>query len=110
MLQWAFYGQLAAQITVPFWASISKGAVLQINVFFPADYRNPFVEMHPEHPEIIYILDAKKTVVVPCRVTSPDIKPKLIQVSDCFRETQTIQRSGLPTQWVKIQNKIYEAR
>lgn len=46
---------------------------------FVRDYRNPFVEIHPEHPEIIYILDAKKTVVVPCRVTSPDIKPKLTQ-------------------------------
>uniref|UniRef100_A0A8B9FH64 Platelet-derived growth factor receptor-like protein n=1 Tax=Amazona collaria TaxID=241587 RepID=A0A8B9FH64_9PSIT len=44
---------------------------------FVKDYRNPFVEIHPEHPEIIYILDAKKTFVVPCRVTSPDIKPKL---------------------------------
>ncbi|XP_071613804.1 vascular endothelial growth factor receptor kdr-like isoform X2 [Heliangelus exortis] len=43
------------------------------------DYRNPFVEIHPEHPEIIFILDAKKTVVVPCRVTSPDIRPKLNQ-------------------------------
>uniref|UniRef100_A0A8B9MZE6 receptor protein-tyrosine kinase n=1 Tax=Accipiter nisus TaxID=211598 RepID=A0A8B9MZE6_9AVES len=46
---------------------------------FVKDYRNPFVEIHPEHPEIIYILDAKKTVVIPCRVTSPDIKPKLTQ-------------------------------
>ncbi|KAK4810065.1 hypothetical protein QYF61_007887 [Mycteria americana] len=46
---------------------------------FVKDYRHPFVEIHPEHPEIIYILDAKKTVVVPCRVTSPDIKPKLTQ-------------------------------
>ncbi|KAM9538297.1 vascular endothelial growth factor receptor kdr-like isoform 1-T1 [Guaruba guarouba] len=44
---------------------------------FVKDYRNPFVQIHPEHPEIIYILDAKKTFVVPCRVTSPDIKPKL---------------------------------
>ncbi|XP_069723890.1 vascular endothelial growth factor receptor kdr-like isoform X2 [Phaenicophaeus curvirostris] len=46
---------------------------------FVKDYRNPFVEIHPEHPEIIYILDSKRTVVVPCRVTSPDIKPKLTQ-------------------------------
>ncbi|XP_074910631.1 vascular endothelial growth factor receptor kdr-like isoform X1 [Buteo buteo] len=46
---------------------------------FVNDSRNPFVEIHPEHPEIIYILDAKKTVVIPCRVTSPDIKPKLTQ-------------------------------
>ncbi|KAM6413509.1 vascular endothelial growth factor receptor kdr-like isoform 2-T2 [Rhynochetos jubatus] len=43
------------------------------------DYKNPFVEIHPEHPKIIYIVDAKKTVVIPCRVTSPDIKPKLTQ-------------------------------
>lgn len=100
-LQWAFYGQSAAPITVPFWSAISKGAVLQISVLFSADYKNPFVEIHPEHPEIIYILDARRTVVVPCRVTSPDIKPKLTQVSDCFRETQSIQRLGLPTQWVK---------
>ncbi|XP_027518083.1 vascular endothelial growth factor receptor kdr-like isoform X3 [Corapipo altera] len=46
---------------------------------FVQDYRNPFVEIHPEHPEIIYLLDDKKTVVVPCRVTSPDIRPRLIQ-------------------------------
>lgn len=70
-------------ITLPLWSLRSKGAVLQISVLFPADYRNPFVEIHPEHPEIIYIVDAKKTVVVPCRVTSPDIKPKLTQVSEC---------------------------
>ncbi|XP_017672952.1 PREDICTED: vascular endothelial growth factor receptor kdr-like isoform X2 [Lepidothrix coronata] len=46
---------------------------------FVQDYRNPFVEIHPEHPEIIYLLDDKKTVIVPCRVTSPDIRPRLIQ-------------------------------
>ncbi|XP_029852343.1 vascular endothelial growth factor receptor kdr-like isoform X3 [Aquila chrysaetos chrysaetos] len=46
---------------------------------FVKDDRNPFVDIHPEHPEIIYILDTKKTVVIPCRVTSPDIKPKLTQ-------------------------------
>uniref|UniRef100_A0A8C6N8T2 receptor protein-tyrosine kinase n=1 Tax=Melopsittacus undulatus TaxID=13146 RepID=A0A8C6N8T2_MELUD len=72
---WAVYHY----ITLPLWSLRSKGAVLQTSVLFPADYRNPFVEIHPEHPEIIYILDAKKTVVVPCRVTSPDIKPKLTQ-------------------------------
>lgn len=46
------------------------------------------MEMHSEHPEIIYIVDDKKTVVVPCRVTSPDIRPKLTQVRRGFRETQ----------------------
>ncbi|XP_010192241.1 PREDICTED: vascular endothelial growth factor receptor kdr-like, partial [Mesitornis unicolor] len=46
---------------------------------FVKDYRNPFVKINPEHPDIIYILDTKKTFIVPCRVTSPDIKPKLTQ-------------------------------
>ncbi|XP_009271700.1 PREDICTED: vascular endothelial growth factor receptor kdr-like isoform X1 [Aptenodytes forsteri] len=59
--------------------SPSKEDLMAKIYVFVKDYKNPFVEMHPEHPEIIYILDAKKTVVVPCRVTSPDIKPKLIQ-------------------------------
>lgn len=36
--------------------------------------------MHSEHPDIIYIVDDKVTVVIPCRVTSPDIRPKLTQV------------------------------
>uniref|UniRef100_A0A8B9Q7J7 Uncharacterized protein n=1 Tax=Apteryx owenii TaxID=8824 RepID=A0A8B9Q7J7_APTOW len=63
-------------IAVPLWSLTRKGTVLQINLLFPADYSNPFVEIHSEHPDIIYILDEKKTVVVPCRVTSPDIKPK----------------------------------
>uniref|UniRef100_A0A8C2U1Y6 receptor protein-tyrosine kinase n=1 Tax=Coturnix japonica TaxID=93934 RepID=A0A8C2U1Y6_COTJA len=58
---------------------VGKGMVLQISVLLSADYRNPFVEFHPEHPKIIYILEAKKTVVIPCRVTSPDIRPKLFQ-------------------------------
>ncbi|OWK57202.1 Vascular endothelial growth factor receptor kdr-like [Lonchura striata] len=35
--------------------------------------------MHPEHPDIIYITDDKRIVVIPCRVTSPDIRPKLTQ-------------------------------
>uniref|UniRef100_A0A803WDZ5 receptor protein-tyrosine kinase n=1 Tax=Ficedula albicollis TaxID=59894 RepID=A0A803WDZ5_FICAL len=55
-----------------------QGPVARIYVFVQ-DYRNPFVEMHKEHPAIIYIMDDKKTVVVPCRVTSPDIRPKLTQ-------------------------------
>lgn len=56
-----------------------------IGVLLSADDRNPFVEIHPEHPQIIYISDETKTVVVPCRVTSPDIKTKLIQVSAFHR-------------------------
>lgn len=84
--------------------------VLQINVLLSADYRNPFVEFHPEHPKIIYILEAKKTVVIPCRVTSPDIRPKLFQVSGWFGEIQTVQRSALLLQWVNVENKVDEAR
>ncbi|RLV98495.1 hypothetical protein DV515_00010753 [Chloebia gouldiae] len=49
-------------------------------IIFPRHhYRNPFVEIHPEHPDIIYITDDKRIVVIPCRVTSPDIRPKLTQ-------------------------------
>uniref|UniRef100_A0A8B9UZM3 receptor protein-tyrosine kinase n=1 Tax=Anas zonorhyncha TaxID=75864 RepID=A0A8B9UZM3_9AVES len=58
----------------------NKDLMAKIYVFVRDD-RNPFVEIHPEHPQIIYISDETKTVVVPCRVTSPDIKTKLIQVS-----------------------------
>ncbi|XP_021262304.1 vascular endothelial growth factor receptor kdr-like isoform X1 [Numida meleagris] len=57
-------------------APSSEDLMAKIYVFVK-DYRNPFVEIHPEHPEIIYILEAKKAVVIPCRVTSPDIRPKL---------------------------------
>uniref|UniRef100_A0A493TQ21 receptor protein-tyrosine kinase n=1 Tax=Anas platyrhynchos platyrhynchos TaxID=8840 RepID=A0A493TQ21_ANAPP len=56
----------------------NKDLMAKIYVFVRDD-RNPFVEIHPEHPQIIYISDETKTVVVPCRVTSPDIKTKLIQ-------------------------------
>lgn len=80
MLQRAVYEQSAAQ-TGSLMVIDQKGSGFKISVLSPTDYRNPFVEIHPEHPEIIYILDAKKTVVVPCRVTSPDIRPKLTQVS-----------------------------
>uniref|UniRef100_A0A8C3VJB3 receptor protein-tyrosine kinase n=1 Tax=Catharus ustulatus TaxID=91951 RepID=A0A8C3VJB3_CATUS len=62
-----------------------QGPLASIYVFVQ-DYRNPFVEMHSEHPDIIYIMDDKKIVVVPCRVTSPDIRPKLTQVRGGFRE------------------------
>lgn len=71
----------------PFWA-VHAHIELSKSIFPPADYRNPFVEMHSEHPDIIYIMDDKKIVVVPCRVTSPDIKPKLTQVRGGFREAQ----------------------
>lgn len=84
--------------------------VLQTSVLLSADDRNPFVEFHPEHPKIIYILKTKKTVVIPCQVTSPDIRPILTKVSGWFGEIQTIQRSAVPSQWVNVKNKIDEAR
>lgn len=74
-------------------------SVVPIGVLLSADYRNPFVEIHPEHPQIIYVSDETKTVVVPCRVTSPEIKPKLTQVSDFQRNAN---KSGLPPPWVKM--------
>uniref|UniRef100_A0A8C3GJ15 receptor protein-tyrosine kinase n=1 Tax=Cairina moschata TaxID=8855 RepID=A0A8C3GJ15_CAIMO len=56
----------------------NKDLMAKIYVFV-RDYRNPFVEIHPEHPQIIYVSDETKMVVVPCRVTSPEIKPNLTQ-------------------------------
>ncbi|RMB98255.1 hypothetical protein DUI87_25158 [Hirundo rustica rustica] len=74
-----------------------QGPAARIYVFV-RDYRNPFVEMHSEHPDIIYIVDDKKTVVIPCRVTSPDIRPKLTQYPSSaeinFRRMQWDPRRG----------------
>ncbi|XP_074818521.1 vascular endothelial growth factor receptor kdr-like isoform X1 [Natator depressus] len=47
---------------------------------FVTDNQNPFVQIHPEYPKVIYVLNTTEVVVIPCRVTSPDIKPKLRQL------------------------------
>uniref|UniRef100_A0A8C8RDQ3 receptor protein-tyrosine kinase n=1 Tax=Pelusios castaneus TaxID=367368 RepID=A0A8C8RDQ3_9SAUR len=47
---------------------------------FVKDKKNPFVQIHSEYPEVIYVVNATEVVVIPCRVTSPDIKPKLRRV------------------------------
>ncbi|XP_019395899.1 PREDICTED: vascular endothelial growth factor receptor kdr-like isoform X1 [Crocodylus porosus] len=58
--------------------SSSKGPVVKIYVFVK-DIRSPFVKIFHEHPDVIYVLNVTEVVVVPCRVTSPDIRPKLFQ-------------------------------
>nr|XP_056715717.1 vascular endothelial growth factor receptor kdr-like [Euleptes europaea] len=44
---------------------------------FVKDNKKPFVDPHPKHPEVIYIHNATEVVIVPCRVTSPDVIPDL---------------------------------
>ncbi|XP_048370342.1 vascular endothelial growth factor receptor kdr-like isoform X2 [Sphaerodactylus townsendi] len=44
---------------------------------FVKDNKKPFVDPHPKHPEVIYVHNGTEVIVVPCRVTSPDIIPDL---------------------------------
>uniref|UniRef100_A0ACB8FWK7 Uncharacterized protein n=1 Tax=Sphaerodactylus townsendi TaxID=933632 RepID=A0ACB8FWK7_9SAUR len=44
---------------------------------FDEDNKKPFVDPHPKHPEVIYVHNGTEVIVVPCRVTSPDIIPDL---------------------------------
>uniref|UniRef100_A0A8C3FYZ9 Platelet-derived growth factor receptor-like protein n=1 Tax=Chrysemys picta bellii TaxID=8478 RepID=A0A8C3FYZ9_CHRPI len=46
---------------------------------YVTDHQNPFVQIHPRYPKVIYVVNTTEVVVIPCRVTSPDIKPKLRQ-------------------------------
>ncbi|XP_074863562.1 vascular endothelial growth factor receptor kdr-like [Carettochelys insculpta] len=46
---------------------------------FVKDSQNPFVQIPLEHPRVIYVLNTTEEVVIPCQVTSPDIKPKLLK-------------------------------
>lgn len=48
---------------------------------YVSDHQNPFVQIHTQYPEVIFVLNTTEVVVIPCRVTSPDIKPKLRQFS-----------------------------
>ncbi|XP_077165452.1 vascular endothelial growth factor receptor kdr-like isoform X2 [Paroedura picta] len=43
---------------------------------FVKDHKRPFVETYTKYPKVIYLKDAKM-LVVPCRVSSPDIIPDL---------------------------------
>lgn len=52
---------------------------LQADLYvFIRDMKKPFVELHNKHPDVIYVQNATDVIVVPCRVTSPDIRPKLL--------------------------------
>ncbi|KAJ7310561.1 hypothetical protein JRQ81_007503 [Phrynocephalus forsythii] len=44
---------------------------------FVRDDAMPFLEPHYKIPQVIYVHNMTDVVVVPCRVTSPDIKPQL---------------------------------
>lgn len=46
---------------------------------FPADTSNPFVEMHSDIPKIIHMTVGKE-MIIPCRVTAPNIAVTLKKV------------------------------
>ncbi|XP_075796971.1 vascular endothelial growth factor receptor kdr-like isoform X2 [Pelodiscus sinensis] len=58
---------------------LSNKDLVATTYVFVKDSRNPFVQIYLDHPRVIYVLNVTKEVVVPCRVTAPDIKPKLLQ-------------------------------
>ncbi|XP_063169876.1 vascular endothelial growth factor receptor kdr-like [Candoia aspera] len=45
---------------------------------FVKDQSQPFVQPHPTHPDVIYVHNSTDVIIVPCRVTSPEIKPQLL--------------------------------
>lgn len=47
--------------------------------FSHSDTGRPFLEMHSEIPEIIYMTEGRE-IVIPCRVTSPNITVTLKKV------------------------------
>lgn len=55
--------------------------VSQINLYFSsfADTSNPFVEMHSDIPKIINMAVGRE-MIIPCRVTAPDIAVTLKKV------------------------------
>ncbi|XP_044283179.1 vascular endothelial growth factor receptor kdr-like [Varanus komodoensis] len=57
-----------------------EGLKTQIYVFV-RDVTKPFVELHSHHPKLIYVHNSTDTIVIPCRVTSPEIKPRLLLYS-----------------------------
>ncbi|XP_062997910.1 vascular endothelial growth factor receptor kdr-like isoform X2 [Elgaria multicarinata webbii] len=48
---------------------------------FIRDDMKPFVELHSNRPQVIYIHNATDVIIVPCRVSSPEIKPQLLLYS-----------------------------
>ncbi|XP_013924141.1 PREDICTED: vascular endothelial growth factor receptor kdr-like [Thamnophis sirtalis] len=45
---------------------------------FVKDQSEPFVQPHPKHPDLIHVHNNTDVINVPCRVTSPEIKPELL--------------------------------
>ncbi|XP_058052893.1 vascular endothelial growth factor receptor kdr-like isoform X1 [Ahaetulla prasina] len=45
---------------------------------FVKDLSEPFVQPHPKHPYLIRVHNNTDVINVPCRVTSPEIKPELL--------------------------------
>ncbi|KAM6427382.1 vascular endothelial growth factor receptor kdr-like isoform 2-T2 [Liasis olivaceus] len=45
---------------------------------FVKDQSEPFVQPHTDYPDFIYVQNITGVINVPCRVTSPEIKPELL--------------------------------
>ncbi|XP_051877732.1 LOW QUALITY PROTEIN: vascular endothelial growth factor receptor kdr-like [Pristis pectinata] len=60
---------------------------------FVRDPRNPFVQPHPEYPKFIKLNESSEVVVIPCRVTAPDL-----QVTLLMRDTE-LKTDGENTTW-----------
>ncbi|XP_069749000.1 vascular endothelial growth factor receptor kdr-like isoform X2 [Narcine bancroftii] len=46
---------------------------------FVRDPQSPFIESHPEYPKVIRMNENQETVVIPCRVTIPDLQVTLLK-------------------------------
>ncbi|XP_062820167.1 vascular endothelial growth factor receptor kdr-like isoform X2 [Anolis carolinensis] len=60
-----------------FYSQLSSNEELKAKLYvFVRDPKIPFVD-NPTHPDVIYVENPQNVVTVPCRVTSPDIRPVL---------------------------------
>ncbi|XP_067327772.1 vascular endothelial growth factor receptor kdr-like isoform X2 [Anolis sagrei] len=60
-----------------FYSHLSSNEELKAKLYvFVKDPKMPFVD-NPAHPDVIYIENPQTVITVPCRVTSPDIRPIL---------------------------------
>ncbi|KAF7251006.1 Vascular endothelial growth factor receptor 1 [Varanus komodoensis] len=87
-------------------SAVRKKTISSIYVFIN-DTRNPFVKLHRDIPQMI-LMNYGQELIIPCRVTAPDIRVTLIQVKG-----KTIVPDGKTIIWDStkgfiIQNATYE--
>eukprot|EP00062_Callorhinchus_milii_P001162 gi/632935952/ref/XP_007891873.1/ PREDICTED: vascular endothelial growth factor receptor 1-like [Callorhinchus milii] len=67
---------------------------------FVRDNQNPFVQSHPEIPKVIKLDESKDWVVIPCRVTAPDVRVTLWTGNNVF------ETNGINNTWDSKQGFI----